>query len=384
MHTVFQVVFWGSLAILLYTYLGYPLAIVLLSRWRPRPTRLRDITPSVTVLIAAYDEEDCIAHKIENTLALDYPPAGIDVLIVTDGSSDRTPDIVTAYPDARVRLLHQPERQGKSAALRRAWPHVTSEVVLFSDANCTLQPVALRAMVRHLADPQVGGVSGAKRFTSADGAVGPGEGLYWRYESFLKRCDSAVGSVMGAPGEVWLARRVAYVPPEPDILLDDFVTSLRMVAAGWRVVYEPQAMAFEQPSPGLYAEWRRRVRNSAGGWQAVFRLREMWRLRPLLVWQYVSHRVARWTLAPLAQVVLLVANMGLLSKSAYAVFAMGQGLLYGLAAMGWLLARSGHRTGLLSRITIPFLYLIMLHMASLAGGIRYLSGRHSVLWRKVR
>lgn len=384
MPIVCQLLFWSSLAVLLYTYLGYPLAIALLARWRPRTTRQGETTPTVTVLIAAYDEEDGIAAKIANTLALDYPPERLNLLIVTDGSSDRTPEIVSTYPDARVRLLHQAERQGKSAALRRAWPHVRSDVVLFSDANCTLPATALCAMVRHLADPQVGGVSGAKRFTDATGAVGRGEGLYWRYEAWLKRCDSAVSSVMGAPGEVWLARREAYRPPEPDTLLDDFVASLRLVAAGWRVVFEPQAVAWERPSSSLHAEWRRRVRNAAGGWQAVRRLREMWRLRPLLVWQYLSHRVLRWTAAPLAQGVLLAANLGLLSRDAYLAFAVGQGLLYGLTAVGWLLAQRGRRTGLLSRTLISLFYLTMLHAASLAGGIRYLSGRQTVLWQKAR
>lgn len=384
MLIVCQLLFWSSLAILLYTYVGYPVAISLWARWRPRPTRQGEITPKVTVLVAAYNEEDCIAAKIENTLALDYPPERLDLLIITDGSSDRTPEIVASHADARVRLLHQAERQGKSAALRRAWPHVRGEAVLFSDANCALPATALRAMVRHLADPQVGGVSGAKRFGHATGAVGRGEGLYWRYEAWLKRCDGAVGSVMGAPGEVWLARRQAYRPPEPDVLLDDFVSSLRMVAAGWRVAYEPHAVACEQPSSSLQAEWRRRVRNAAGGWQAILRLREMWRVRPLLVWQYVSHRVFRWTAAPLAQVLLLAANLGLLSRPAYLAFAIGQGMLYALTAAGWLLAERGRRAGLFSRVAIQVFYLTMLHAASLIGGIRYLRGRQSVLWRKTR
>ena len=273
MHTVLSVIFWLSLLGILYTYLGYPLLITLIARWRSKPVRSADITPSVTMLVAAYNEQDCIANKIENTLALDYPLDRLDLLVVTDGSTDRTNEIVASYAGRGVRLLYEPQRGGKVGALLRGFPQARGEIVVFSDANAFFQRDTLRKLVRHFADPEVGGASGVKRMLrEGESAAGQGEGLYWRYESYLKACDSAVSSVMGVPGEIWAVRREAYIPPEPNTILDDFVASLRLVQAGWRVVFDPQAVATEEASPSLRAEWARRARNAAGGWQAFFQL----------------------------------------------------------------------------------------------------------------
>lgn len=392
MRTVGMILFWGAGAILLYTYALYPIAVALLARVRPRPTRQGEITPHVTVLIAACNEERDIARKIENTLALDYPTDRFDLLIVTDGSTDRTAEIVASYAaiNPHVRLLHQPERRGKAAALRRAWESIAAEAVLFTDANCTLPPDALWAMARHLADPSVGGVSGAKRFAKGGSATGQGEGLYWRYEAFLKRCDGAVGSVMGVPGEVWLVRREAYTPPEEDALLDDFIASMRMVAAGWRIVYEPRALAEEPPSPSLGAEWERRVRNAAGGWQAVFRLKEVWHARPFILWQYVSHRVLRWLITPALIPLFFVGNLILLRESVapnsfYLWCALAQGAAWLGGIVGGVLAWGGRNvSNRLGRWAVAIFYALMLHAAALAGGWRYVTGRQTVLWRQVR
>ncbi|MBC7257025.1 MAG: glycosyltransferase, partial [Chloroflexi bacterium] len=297
---------------------------------------------------AAHRDPHSQLELISHSLAFDYPADRFDLLIVADGSTDRTAEIVASYAAAnpRVRLLYQPKRQGKAAALRRAWGHIVADAVLFTDANCTLPRDALAAMVAHLADPHVGGVGGAKRFERAKDAVGQGEGFYWRYEAFLKRCDSSVSSVMGVPGEVWLARREAYTPPEPDILLDDFVASMRMVAAGWRIPYEPRALAQEPPSPNLAAEWERRVRNAAGGWQAVLRLKEVWQARPLVVWQYVSHRVLRWIVTPALIPILLGANLLLVGmrdtpRFPYLWCALGQGIIWLVGVMGGVWAWKG-------------------------------------------
>jgi poly-beta-1,6-N-acetyl-D-glucosamine synthase len=373
MRSVALALFWACTALVAYTYLGYPLLLALLARLR-RPHRTADLTPPVDVVIAAYNEADCIAHKLENTLALDYPPDGLRILVVTDGSTDATPEIVRRYAGRGVALLHQPERQGKAAALARAMPHLTGEAILFTDANCALPPQALRRMARHLADPQVGGVSGVK------GVASEGEGLYWRYEGWLKALESRLGSVIGAPGEVWLARRAAYAAPPPDILLDDFYASVAMAARGWRVVYEPQARSQEAAPPGLAAEWRRRARNAAGGWQAIGRLGIVWRSDARLAWQFLSHRVLRWMVAPLALPLLLVANLLLLEQPLYIILLAAQGLFYAAALAGWALTQKGRRAGWLAA---P-LAVCLLNAAALAGGWRYLRGRHTVLWPKVR
>ena len=214
MHTVILLVFWLSLLGILYTYIGYPLLIALLARWRPNPIRRAAITPSVTMLVAAYNEQDSIASKIENTLALDYSADCLDLLVVTDGSTDGTNAIVASYAGRGVRLLYEPKRGGKVGALLRGFSHARGEIVVFSDANSYFQRDTLRKLVRSFADPAVAGASGVKRmFREGESAAGQGEGLYWRYESYLKACDSAVSSVMGVPGEIWAVRREAYIPP---------------------------------------------------------------------------------------------------------------------------------------------------------------------------
>jgi poly-beta-1,6-N-acetyl-D-glucosamine synthase len=381
MHVLWELLFWLALVGITYTYVGYGLLMTLLARWRARPVQQREITPTVTMLIAAYNEEDCIAAKIENALTLDYPADKIDLLVVTDGSTDSTNAIVAGYAQRHVRLLYQPQRRGKSAALIRAFPQAQGDVVVFSDANSLFAPGALRALVRNLADPQVAAASGAKRMLDPRQATGQGEGLYWRYEAYLKACDSAVSSVMGVPGEIWAVRRALYIPPDEDTLLDDFVASLRLVATGWRVVFDPQAVAYEEASPSLRAEWERRTRNAAGGWQAFFQLPEMLRQREwLLTVQYLSHRIARWMVTPALFVLLFLANLALLTRPLYAPFLAAQLVFYALAGVGWALACYGRKARWLA---LPF-YVCLLNAAALVGGWRYLRRRQSVVWRKVR
>jgi len=222
MRIVFQGLFWFAAVIIAYVYVGYPILIALLARWCGRPVRQEAIEPTVTVLVAAYNEQDCIANKIENTLSQDYAPERLNIAIISDGSTDGTNEIIEGFDSDRVRLLYQPTRRGKGDALLRAMPLMESEIVVFSDANSIFPCDTIKTLIRNFADPEVGAASGAKRMLAqGDQVAGQGEGLYWRYESFLKRCDSAVSSVMGVPGEIWAARLAAYVPPDADSLLDD-------------------------------------------------------------------------------------------------------------------------------------------------------------------
>lgn len=382
---ILEAILWTSLAGIAYTYVGYPLIIATLARLRPRPHITADVEPTISVLVAAYDEEVCIADKIENALALDYPRDKLELIVVTDGSTDRTPDIVRSFASQGVRLLHEPERRGKPAAVERAFPFTRGEIVLFSDANSFFSRDALRRIVRHFADPAVGGASGAKRMLDVrETASGVGEGLYWRYESCLKAWDSAVGSVMGAPGEVWAVRREAYVPPGEGVILDDFVASLRLVEGGWRLVFDREVSAYERSSASLRGEWIRRTRNAAGGWQAFFRLPRMRRHPSLLVrFQYLSHRMLRWMVTPSLFVLALAANAVVVAMRPgpfYDALLAGQGALYLLALAGWVAAGRGYRPGWL----MAPLYLVMLNAAALVGGWRYLVGRQTAVWRKAR
>ncbi|RME60385.1 MAG: glycosyltransferase family 2 protein, partial [Caldilineae bacterium] len=243
--------FWSAVGVILYTFFGYPLLLAAAARLRPRPHRQAPITPAVTILIPAYNEARVIEAKIENSLAQAYPSEKLDILVVADGSNDDTAARAQKYARQGVRVLYEPARRGKIAAINRAMPWVKSEIVVFTDANAMLTENAVAALVRHFADPKVAAVAGEKR------VAGGGEGLYWRYESYLKRLDSQLTSVMGAAGELFALRRDLFQPPALDSIIEDFVLSMELVAAGWRVIYEPAAVALEEEAPSLEADWRR-------------------------------------------------------------------------------------------------------------------------------
>jgi len=377
MSRLIEILFWLAVRMILFTYFGYPFLISLLARYRPRPTRQDDIEPDVTLIIPAYNEEAVIGAKIENSLALDYPATKLTILIAADGSEDQTVAIAGRYP--QVEVAYQPERRGKAAAVNRVMHDVigdvTGDIVLFSDANTLFAPGSLRAMVRHFADPAVGGVTGEKR------VQGGGEGLYWRYESYLKARDSQVSSVMGAAGEIFALRREAFRPPEEDSIIEDFVLSMRLVAAGWRVIYEPEALAYEPPSPSLAADWDRRTRIAAGGFQSMARLPEMLDpRRGLVVWQYLCHRVLRWAVAPFLLPAIFILNLLLWPKRYYRLLLAGQLLFYGLGLLGFQQTRRGRSSGL----PYTIFYFLLANAAAIAGFLRYIRGRQPVTWRKVR
>lgn len=375
MSILLQIAFWVAVSIILYTFVGYPVLVGLLSRWRRNPIDRQPITPHVSLVIPAYNEEDVIARKLENSLELDYPPNRLEVVVVTDGSDDGTVDIVAGYADKGVQLHHRPLREGKAAAINRVVPLVSGEVLVFSDANTMLDQGSMKALVRSFADPEVGAVSGEKQ------VQGGGEGLYWRYESFLKSCDSALSSVMGAAGEFFAVRRDLFRPTEEDALIEDFVLSLRLVEDGWRVAYESQAVAREQSSPTLGGDWRRRTRIAAGGFQAIARLRGL--LHPKhgwVAWQYLSHRVMRWAATPFLLPFAYITNGMLVGNLFYRALFVGQSLFYVAALVGYLLSLFNKRSGPLHAV----FYFCFGNAAALAGFWRYITGRQPIAWAKAR
>lgn len=280
-----------------------------------------DEWPEITMLVAAYNEKDYIREKIQNSLHLDYPQDKLKFIFITDGSSDETPEIISAFSE--IQLLHQPAREGKIAAVHRAMEYVKTDYVVYTDANTNLNKDALKLMVRHFADPTVGAVAGEKRVISADADVasGAGEGFYWKYESKLKQWDSELHSVVGAAGELFAIRSSLYQPVPKDTIIEDFYMTLCIAKKGYRVVYEPEAYAEETPSASVKEELKRKVRIAAGGIQAIIRLNDL--LNPLqygvLSFQYVSHRVLRWTVAPLALLILVWSNI-VLSGIGYQIY----------------------------------------------------------------
>ena len=355
-----KILFWASLLIVFYTYIGYGILLYIIIRVKrlfwgsPQKAVLPadDELPSMTLMICAYNEEDVVAEKMENTLALDYPKDKLRIMWVTDGSSDRTNELLKAYPE--VDIVFSPERRGKTAALKHGLRELKTRYVAFTDANTMINAGALREIARLFTDPTVGCVSGEKRVAArkAGEMAAEGEGLYWRYESTLKRWDNELYSTMGAAGELYAMdpKLCREVPDEA--LLDDFMMSMYVVQAGKRIAYTPDAYAQEYGSANIFEESKRKRRIAAGGLQSIWWLRSMLNPfhQPLVTFQYVSHRVLRWSITPIAMVLLLLANIALVVMGAgnfYTVLLILQILFYLMALAGWLLNRYGYKNKLL-------------------------------------
>ncbi len=386
-----EIVFWLGLALVCYAYLGYGLVLwgmvtvkrLFSSKTLPATTEL----PELTFVVCAYNEEDWICQKVDNSLALDYPRHLVEFCFVTDGSDDRTTELLRSYPypsDVRWQVLHQPERRGKIAAFQRAMQQITNPIVVSTDANTLVNPEALIRLVEHFNDPEVGAVAGEKRISmeEKDDASSAGEGIYWKYESLLKKWDAELWTVVGAAGELFAIRTVCYEPVPPDTLVEDFYLTMRVAQRGWRVQYEPGAWAAEASSTSVAEEMKRKVRIAAGGLQAVWRLSAL--LNPfrygMLSFQYISHRVLRWTLAPLLLPLLLAINIWLAVQGSalYQLILAFQGLFYLAALAGWILEQ---RKLKVKALFVPY-YFCLMNWAMYAGFFRLLRGRQSVLWEK--
>lgn len=387
--TVTALLFWICAALVIYTYLGYAvvlrLAVMLRealhpAREYPRP----DTLPEATLLIAAYNEQDVVAEKMANCRALRYPSGRLHIVWVTDGSTDQTVARLNACPDATV--LHDPRRRGKTAALNRALEHITTPIVLFTDANTMLNADAVMEIVRCFDDPKVGCVAGEKRVAAAEHAgAAATEGVYWRYESKLKEWDARLCTAVGAAGELFAVRRELFERLPEDTLLDDFVCSMRIAARGYRIAYCKNAYALETPSADMREEGKRKQRIAGGGLQAVWRLRRL--LNPfrygVLWFQYVSHRVLRWTVTPVALVALVPLNIALMWSPhplLYGILLALQAAFWIAAGAGWLAARKGRSGGLLN---IPYYFLFM-NLNVFRGALYLVTRRNGAAWEKAR
>lgn len=375
------------MGVVFYTYVGYALLVGVwaqLSRYtRNAPnTASTAFEPNVTLIVPAYNEADILAAKVDNCLALDYPANKLRLLFITDGSTDASAEVLAAY--LQVQHLHVPERGGKSMAENRSLQYVNTPFVVFTDCNTMLNPEALKVMLTHYQDPQVGAVSGEKHVLSDGSASGSGEGLYWKYESFLKRCDSKICSLMGAAGELVSFRTELFTPLENDIILDDFVQSMRIVGAGYRVVYEPEAYALEPPSASLGEEMQRKVRICAGGWQAMARLKFLLNpfRQPVVTFLYISHRVLRWSITPALLALLLPMNIYLsyTQQGIYILLFALQLLFYASSLVGWWLATRNRGAG----IALVPLYFTMMNIAAFRGFGRFLQNAQPAAWDKAQ
>lgn len=384
MVVVAAVGFWFSLAMLAYVYVGFPLLTMVVASIRNRVVRQQPITPTVSLLIAAYNEQEEIGTRLENALAADYPHQALEILVASDGSTDATEAIVARYADRGIRLLRLP-RRGKIPALTDAVSHATGEVLVFSDANTVVAPGALRALARNFADPEVGGVVGhtSYRLESAGESSGRGEDLYWRYDTWLKEMESRTGSVVSAHGGLYALRRELFRSPPESGVTDDFFISTCAVEQGRRLVFERDARAWEKAVPKTDREFRRRVRLMTRGLRGVALRRRL--LNPFQYGFYslvlLSHKVLR-RLPPVFLLLLLGSNLYLSGQSSvYLGAALGQLLFCGLAAVGYVTrkTRSGHWKG----FYIPFFYC-MANAAALFALVNFLRGERIELWQPQR
>ncbi|MBA3828324.1 MAG: glycosyltransferase family 2 protein [Taibaiella sp.] len=384
-----QIIYWLSLLIVFYAFAGYGLLLYIIIKvrravqGRPKLPGMENLPP-VTLVIAAYNEADIMEAKIQNTLALQYPANKLHFLFTTDGSNDNSPEIIAKYP--QIKMLHSPERRGKMHAMHRAMSQVHTEVVVFTDANTFLNNEAIINIARHYSDKKVGAVSGEKRVLVSDVSdATAGEGFYWKYESALKKWDSELYSVMGAAGELFSVRRELYEAVPADTILDDFMISMLIVQKGYRIVYEPDAYATESSSANVKEELKRKVRIAAGGIQSILRLKKLLNpfAYPVVSFQYISHRVLRWTVTPFLMILAFLLNIVLaiqFQSMVYSVFLVSQILFYGMALLGWIMDQRKIKVKI---FFIPYYFCVM-NYAVVAGIYRYLFKEQSAVWEKAK
>ena len=377
-----EIIFWLSAAALGYTYAGYPLLLLIVSRLRPREVRRADFTPAVTVIVTAYNEERDLAAKLENTLALDYPRELLEIIVASDCSTDRTDEIARTFGERGVRLVRQSQRLGKTAAQNMAVAEARGEIILFSDATSLYEPDVLRVMMPSFADPAVGCVAGRLVYVDpADSRIGRGARSYWGYETFLKEHESRIFSLIGASGCLYAVRRLAYVPLYPEAC-SDFIIATKMVEQNLRAVYEPAAVCTEETNRRSDKELKMRVRIIAQTFTDLWHHRAM--MNPLrsgfYAVQLLSHKVMRYAV-PIFLIAILTASASLARHSTpYAIVFVAQLGCY-LSALGaWLLERAGVHSRMLA---LPQ-YFVLSNLAALIAFYQFLRGERYAHWETNR
>jgi biofilm PGA synthesis N-glycosyltransferase PgaC len=380
-------IFWACTFIIIYTYIGYGFLIFLLNKIKPKAEfKIQEELPGITIVVPCFNEESIIEEKIRNTFELTYPKDKIQYIFISDGSTDSTSAYIKKHLE--ILLLHKEERNGKSAAENRAMEYVEKEIVLFCDANAMFNKDALLHVAKYFKSKKVGGVSGEKRLLlNANDGVIESEGLYWKYESFLKQQDSDLYTVVGAAGELFAMRSALYEHMPNDTINDDLTQSLSVNLKGYRVLYTSDAYAYERPSDNVKEEKKRKIRMVAGAWQTMVRMPEIFNIikHPLLAFQFISHRALRWTLCPIALVLVFISNILIVLNHTYVdIYGLTiciQLVFYGFALLGYIFRNS---TFNLKLFNFSYYFIFMNYCAYL-GFIRFIKGGQSVKWdRSVR
>jgi len=380
---MWSVLFYTAFFVLLYSYVGYPLLLGFLSMFQRSRKQTDNQLPFVTIIIAAYNEEAVIAKKIANTVASDYPPTQMQIIVAAQGSTDDTAAIAAGF--SNVLVLHSVKRMGKAVALNEAVAQAKHPVIVVTDANTLLAPQTIQKLVTQLNQPATGAVAGVKKVIDENGVTISGEGFYWQYESWLKQRETDFYTVVGAAGELFAFKKEYFVPIPAHTITDDFFLSLSINMQAQKVAYAAEAVSTEAASRSLKDEWNRKLRIAAGGIQSLFLFKKALNpfRYPLLSFQFFSHRVLRWLFCGPALIVLLLANAMLVpttTDSCFKSLLLLQLLFYLFAAIGSVLAVQKKSFVL---FTVPF-YFVFMHAAMMAGLFRYCTTGQSVLWEKAQ
>ncbi len=391
---VIKLLTWLSIFLVFYSYIGYALFIwVYLEISNKNRKRIvkndSGFEPLVSLIIAVYNEEDVIEKKIENCLSLNYPRNKLQIVFVADGSTDNTAAIIKQYP--QVELLNRKERQGKVTAINRAMSTISTDYVIFCDANTFLNKDCIKEIIKHYSDEKIGAVAGEKKVIAPDTqdtSANDGEGLYWKYESKLKKIDSDFYSVVGAAGELFSIRTKLFEPLPAEILLDDFIISMNICKKGYRVIYEPRAFSIETPSLTRKDEQNRKIRISAGGFQSIVLLKDLLNIFKYgkLSFLYISHRVFRWVVCPVLLPIILVCNFIVFQFSEnnihtiYTALFIAQIAFYFMAVLGWVFSIRKIKNNL---FYIPY-YFVFMNLALYIGFFKFLNNKQTVLWEKAK
>jgi len=385
-----EILFWVLIAILIYSYIGYPLLIFVLSSLKKVFSKQKEVQinyePHVTLFVSAFNEIDVLHQKITNSFELDYPKDKLHFVWITDGSTDGTEIELKKYPE--IKVYHEKERRGKINAINRGMKFIDTPLVVFSDANSMLNKDCIRSIVAEFKDKKTGCVAGEKRIIplAKDNAVNSGENLYWKYESLIKKCESSINSAIGAVGELFAIRTELFTEIENDIILDDFVISLGIAQKGFKIKYTSNAFAEERASENISEELKRKNRIGFGAFQTLFRLKGLLNpfRNPLLTFQYISHKVIRWTIIPFSLPLMVVLNILLVynstQKELYLLLLSIQILFYLFVLIGY-----GLQTNKLKlKIVFTPYYVFIMNYSLIIGFIRFIKKTQPVNWERAK
>jgi len=380
--------FWTVFTLIIYTYFGYPLLIYILSRFYKKPIRGKYLYPKVSVIMSAYNEERNIEKKIKTLLELEYPESSIEFLIGSDGSSDKTDEIIKRYP--QIKFFRQESRRGKPSMLNFLVPQSKGEILVFTDARQRLDPKAILEIVKHFEDPRVGSISGELHYEwEEDNKTAPGLGMYWQYEKFIRKSESRMGSMLGATGALYAIKREFFSVLPEDLILDDVYIPLKIVEKGYRAIFDKRAKVYDKVFANPQEEFLRKTRTLAGNYQLFFYLRELFNpLKGKISWQFFSHKFLR-LIVPFLLVMLFISNVVILIEGTvpfgdsplyplyqlYGIFLWMQIAFYFLAFLGSLLKRKN------KLLDIPHMFCVM-NIAAIVGLYKFLTRKQEVTWER--